>query len=47
VAGAMLLTWLALAIWVQHGALDVSRFLAFSFGLVRLLPPWPAATVEH
>jgi ATP-binding cassette, subfamily B, bacterial MsbA len=38
VAGAMLLTWLAHAVWVADGSLDVSRFLAFSFGLLRLLP---------
>jgi ABC-type multidrug transport system fused ATPase/permease subunit len=38
VAGAMGLTALAHAVWLAPGAMDVSRFLAFAFGLVRMLP---------
>jgi ABC-type multidrug transport system fused ATPase/permease subunit len=38
VAGAMFLTALAHAVWLDNGTLNVSRFLAFSFGLLRLLP---------
>lgn len=38
VAGAMGLTAIAYSLWLAPGALDVPRFLAFGFGLVRLLP---------
>ena len=38
VAGAMGLTAIAHSLWLAPGALDVPRFLAFGFGLVRLLP---------
>jgi subfamily B ATP-binding cassette protein MsbA len=38
VAGAMGLTAFAYRMWVAGGVLDVSRFLAFAFGLLRLLP---------
>jgi subfamily B ATP-binding cassette protein MsbA len=38
VAGAMCLTALAYTSMLGDGALNVSRFLAFSFGLLRLLP---------
>jgi ABC-type multidrug transport system fused ATPase/permease subunit len=38
VAGAMGLTAFAYRMWVHSGALDASRFLAFAFGLLRLLP---------
>jgi subfamily B ATP-binding cassette protein MsbA len=38
VIGAIALTALAHAVWLDQGALDVPRFLAFGFGLVRLLP---------
>jgi len=38
VAGAMGLTAFAYRMWLSAGALDVSRFLAFAFGLMRLLP---------
>jgi subfamily B ATP-binding cassette protein MsbA len=38
VAGAMGITALAYAIWMSPGAMDVSRFMAFAFALLRLLP---------
>jgi ABC-type multidrug transport system fused ATPase/permease subunit len=38
VAGALALTALAHAVWLGSGTLDVPRFLAFGFGLVRMLP---------
>jgi subfamily B ATP-binding cassette protein MsbA len=38
VVGAIALTALAHAVWLDQGTLDVPRFLAFGFGLVRLLP---------
>jgi subfamily B ATP-binding cassette protein MsbA len=38
VAGAMGLTAGAHALWISTGALEVSHFLAFGFGLLRLLP---------
>lgn len=38
VIGAIALTGLAHAVWLGPGSLDVPRFLAFGFGLVRLLP---------
>jgi ABC-type multidrug transport system fused ATPase/permease subunit len=38
VAGAMGLTAGAHALWISNGTLEVSHFLAFGFGLLRLLP---------
>jgi ABC-type multidrug transport system fused ATPase/permease subunit len=38
VAGAMAITALAYAIWMSPGSMDVSRFMAFAFALLRLLP---------
>jgi ABC-type multidrug transport system fused ATPase/permease subunit len=38
VAGAVVLVTLAHRLWLSSGALDVAHFLAFGFGLVRLLP---------
>jgi ATP-binding cassette, subfamily B, bacterial MsbA len=38
VAGAMGLTALAHTLWLGPGSLDVPSFLAFGFGLIRLLP---------
>lgn len=38
VAGAMGITALAYAIWMSPGTMDVSRFMAFAFALLRLLP---------
>jgi ABC-type multidrug transport system fused ATPase/permease subunit len=38
VAGAMGITALAYAIWMSPGSMDVSRFMAFAFALLRLLP---------
>jgi subfamily B ATP-binding cassette protein MsbA len=38
VAGALALTALAHAVWLGSGTLDAPRFLAFGFGLVRMLP---------
>jgi ABC-type multidrug transport system fused ATPase/permease subunit len=38
VVGAIALTALAHLVWLDAGVLDVPRFLAFGFGLVRLLP---------
>ena len=38
VLGAIGLTGLAHVVWLSSGTLDVPRFLAFGFGLVRLLP---------
>jgi ABC-type multidrug transport system fused ATPase/permease subunit len=38
VAGALALAGVAHAFWLGSGALDVPRFLAFGYGLVRLLP---------
>jgi ABC-type multidrug transport system fused ATPase/permease subunit len=38
VAGAMCLTAIAYRMWLGPGVLDVSRFIAFGFGLLRLLP---------
>jgi ABC-type multidrug transport system fused ATPase/permease subunit len=38
IAGAMGLTAAAHALWIATGTLEVSRFLAFGFGLLRLLP---------
>jgi subfamily B ATP-binding cassette protein MsbA len=38
IAGAMALTALAHQFWLSKGTLDVPSFLAFGFGLLRLLP---------
>lgn len=38
ITGAMGLTAVAHALWISTGALQVSQFLAFGFGLLRLLP---------
>jgi ABC-type multidrug transport system fused ATPase/permease subunit len=38
IAGAMVLTALAYVFWLKPGNLDAPTFLAFGFGLVRLLP---------
>jgi len=38
IAGAMGLTAVAHTMWLAPGTMDVSRFLAFAFGLMRLLP---------
>jgi subfamily B ATP-binding cassette protein MsbA len=38
VAGAVVLVTLAHRLWLSTGTLDVAHFLAFGFGLVRLLP---------
>jgi ABC-type multidrug transport system fused ATPase/permease subunit len=38
VAGALVLLTVAVTVWRTAGTLDVPRFLAFGFGLVRLLP---------
>jgi subfamily B ATP-binding cassette protein MsbA len=38
IAGAMGLTAVAHQIWLQPGKLDVPAFLAFGFGMIRLLP---------
>jgi ABC-type multidrug transport system fused ATPase/permease subunit len=38
VVGAIALVGLAHVVWLSSGALDVPHFLAFGFGLVRLLP---------
>lgn len=38
VAGAIALAGVAHTYWLSSGALDVPRFLAFGYGLVRLLP---------
>jgi subfamily B ATP-binding cassette protein MsbA len=38
VAGAVVLVTLANRLWLRNGTLDVPHFLAFGFGLVRLLP---------
>ena len=44
VIGALVLLGLAHTVWRTEGTLDVPRFLAFGFGLVRLLP---ALNVVH
>jgi subfamily B ATP-binding cassette protein MsbA len=38
IAGAMVLTAVAYDVWLVPGRLDVSQFLAFGFGLLRLVP---------
>lgn len=40
VVGAMAVTTLAYQLWLAPGDMNVSRFLAFAFGLVRMLPAW-------
>jgi ABC-type multidrug transport system fused ATPase/permease subunit len=40
VVGAMAVTALAYQVWLAPGTMDVSRFLAFAFGLIRMLPAW-------
>ncbi|HEX6277296.1 MAG TPA: ABC transporter ATP-binding protein, partial [Polyangiaceae bacterium] len=47
VAGALALTALAHSMWLASGTLDVPRFLAFGFGLVRMLPSLNFAYATH
>jgi ABC-type multidrug transport system fused ATPase/permease subunit len=47
VAGALSLTALAHAVWLGSGTLDVPRFLAFGFGLVRMLPSLNLVYATH